>query len=138
MKRAIRARATADLKARGHARLLAAALADAATAATMMNRLNQIYNVDVSTQTLLVHTLTDQVGGRVLVAALGESQPGEEAVLFNQVPDGNDGQQLPPETVFGELTAADVGAPVPVQEKSAVSRRLVNEDTVAAATPGIS
>lgn len=106
MKRAISLRAVADRKARAHARLLAAALTDAATAADMMNRLNQTYNVDVSTQTLLVHTLTEKVGGQLLPDALGESQPGEEGVLFNQVPDANGGQFLPADAVFGEFVGA--------------------------------
>lgn len=68
MKRAISLRAKADRKARSYASQLVRALLDAQTAAAMMNALNQLYNVDVSTQTLLVHDLlalvTPQCVGR--------------------------------------------------------------------------
>ena len=37
------------------------------------------------------------------------STPGEEVVLFNQVPDGNSGQELPANPLFGELV---VGTPI--------------------------
>ncbi|GAB3841663.1 hypothetical protein [Hymenobacter jeollabukensis] len=57
MKRAISQRASADKKARRYAQLLADALTLAGSAAAQMNALNQLYNVDVSTQTLLVHDL---------------------------------------------------------------------------------
>ena len=109
MKRAIRLRADADRKARAYARLLAAALTDAATAASMMNLLNQTYNVDVSTQTLLVKSLTDKVGPQLLTDIMANSQPGEELVIFNQVPDGNGGQLLPNDAVFGEAVAIVLG-----------------------------
>lgn len=102
MKRGIKQRATADRKVRAYAWLLATAFADAA--AGVMNRLNALYNVDVSTQTLLVHSLTERVGAAVLTTALGESQPGEETVLFHQVPDGSGGQALA--TPKAELLAA--------------------------------
>lgn len=110
MKRAIGLRATADRRARAAARLLAAALADATRAAAVMNGMNYLYDVDVSTQTLFVHTLLGEVDAQVLQAALAESEPGEEVVLFNQVPDGNGGQPLPASSVFGELKAAREGA----------------------------
>ena len=128
MKRGIKQRAAADRKARAYARLLAAALADVATAADVMNRLNTLYNVDVSTQTLLAHSLMERVGAAVLTTTLGESQPGEEAVLFHQVPDGNGGQALATEAVFGEpvsiaalLKAPPVPNPTPVDEAVAVA-----------------
>lgn len=44
-----------------------------------------------------------------LTDALGQSAPGEEAVLFNQVPDGNGGQPLPNNPLFGEVVA---GTPI--------------------------
>lgn len=106
MKRGIQLRAAADRKARAYARLLATALAEAATAKAVMDQLNKLYDVDVSTQTLLVHSLTEKVGADMLTELLGESQPGEEAVLFNQIPDGNGGQALPTDAVFGEKVAA--------------------------------
>ena len=127
MKRGIKQRATADRKVRAYARLLATSLTDAATAAGVMNRLNALYNVDVSTQTLLVHSLTEAVGAAVLTTALGESQPGEEAVLFNQVPNGNSTQALAAEAIFGESVtmvafakASPMPTPILVNEAVAV------------------
>ena len=40
---------------------------------------------------------------------LAQSTPGEEVVLFNQVADGNGGQELPANPLFGELGA---GTPI--------------------------
>ena len=74
-----------------------------------MNALNQLYNVDVSTYTLLTQVLHANSGQEVLVDHLAQSMPGEELVIFNQVPDGNGGQELPPNSLFGELVA---GTPI--------------------------
>ena len=109
MKRAIRLRAKADQKARRYAQLLADAIGAAEDAATQMNELNQLYNVDVSTYTLLTQALHANSGQEVLVDHLAQSTPGEEMVLFNQVPDGNGGQELPANPLFGELV---VGTPI--------------------------
>ena len=106
MKRAIRLRAKADQKARRHTQLLADAIGAAEDAATQMNALNQLYNVDVSTYTLLTQALHANSGQEVLVDHLAQSTPGEELVLFNQVPDGNGGQPLPDSALFGELVTA--------------------------------
>ena len=38
-----------------------------------------------------------------------QSTPGEELVIFNQVPDGNGGQELPANPLFGELV---MGTPI--------------------------
>ena len=103
MKRAISLRAKADRKARRYAQLLADAIGAAEDAATQMNELNQLYNVDVSTYTLLTQALHANSGQEVLVDHLAQSTPGEERVLFNQVPDGNGGQELPANPLFGEL-----------------------------------
>ena len=70
-----------------------------------MNELNQIYNIDVSTYTLLTQALHANSGQEVLVKHLAQSTSGEEAVIFNQVPDGNSGQELPANPLFGELAA---------------------------------
>ena len=110
MKRAISLRAKADRKARRYTQLLADAIGAAEDAATQMNELNQIYNVDVSTYTLLTQALHANSGQEVLVDHLAQSTPGEEVVLFNQVPDGNGGQPLPANPLFGELVT---GTPVP-------------------------
>ena len=109
MKRAIRLRAKADQKARRYTQLLADAIGAAEDAATQMNELNQLHNVDVSTYTLLTQALHANSGQEVLVDHLAQSTPGEEVVLFNQVPDGNGGQELPPNSLFGELVA---GTPI--------------------------
>ena len=114
MKRAIRLRVKADQKARRYTQLLADTIGAAEDAATQMNALNQLYNVDVSTYTLLTQALHANSGQEVLVDHLAQSTPGEELVLFNQVPDGNGGQELPANPLFGELVT---GTPVvpPVQ-----------------------
>ena len=109
MKRAIRLRAKADAKARRYTQLLADAIGAAEDAATQMNALTQLYNVDVSTYTLLTQVLHANSGQEVLVDHLAQSTPGEEAVLFNQVPDGNGGQELPANPLFEELV---VGTPI--------------------------
>jgi len=102
MKRAISLRAKADRKARRYTQLLADAIGAAENAATQMNALNQLYNVDVSTYTLLTQALQANGGQQVLVDRLAQSAPEEEVVLFNQVPDGNGGVALPPNPLFGE------------------------------------
>ena len=114
MKRAIKLRAKADQKARRYTQLLADAIGAAEDAAMQMNALNQLYNVDVSTYTLLTQALHANSGQEVLVDHLAQSTPGEEVVLFNQVADDNGGQELPANPLFGELVA---GTPIipPVQ-----------------------
>ncbi|WP_426061214.1 hypothetical protein [Hymenobacter sp. B1770] len=109
MKRAIKLRARADQKARRYTQLLADAISVAEDAAAQMNALNQLYNVDVSTYTLLTQELQANNGRQALVAHLAGSTPGEETVIFNQVPDGNGGQPLPDNPLFGELVA---GTPI--------------------------
>ena len=111
MKRAIKLRARADAKARRYTQLLADAIGVAEDAAAQMNALNQLYNVDVSTYTLLTQALHANDGRAVLADHLAASTPGEEVVLFNQVPDGNSGQLLPENPLFGEVVT---GTPVVV------------------------
>ena len=119
MKRAIKLRAKADQKARRYTQLLADAIGAAEDAAMQMDALNQIYGVDVSTYTLLTQELHANSGQEVLVDYLAQSTPGEELVIFNQVPDGNGGQELPANPLFGELV---VGTPIipPAQGTKAV------------------
>lgn len=112
MKRAIKLRARADAKARRYTQLLSDAIGAAEDAAMQMNALNQIYNVDVSTYTILTQALHANSGQEVLEDHLAQSTPGEEVVLFNQVPDGNGGQELPANPIFGELVA---GTPIVIQ-----------------------
>ena len=125
MKRAIRLRAKADQKARRYTQLLADAIGAAEDAATQMNELNQFYNVDVSTYTLLTQALHANSGQEVLVDHLAQSTPGEELIIFNQVPDGNGGLELPANPIFGEVVTGTPiippaqGAKAVVQEKEA-------------------
>ncbi|WP_457071080.1 hypothetical protein [Hymenobacter sp. UYAg731] len=109
MKRAISLRAKADRKARRYTQLLADAIGAAEDAAMQMNALNQLYNVDVSTYTLLTQALHANSGQEVLIDHLAQSTPGEELIIFNQVPDGNGGQELPANPLFGEIVA---GTPI--------------------------
>jgi len=124
MKRAISLRAKADRKARRYTQLLADAIGAAEDAATQMNELNQLYKVDVSTYTLLTQALHANSGQEVLVDHLAQSTPGEELVIFNQVPDGNGEQPLPANPLFGELVA---GTPIipPVQAAKVVAPEKV-------------
>jgi len=80
--------------------------------------------VDVSTYTLLTQALHANSGQEVLVDHLAQSTPGEELVIFNQVPDGNGGQPLPANPLFGELVA---GTPIipPVQAAKVVAPEKV-------------
>ena len=74
MKRTIRLRAKADQKARRYTQLLADAIGAAEDAATQMNALNQLYNVDVSTYTLLTQALHANSGQEVFVCIYRDSQ----------------------------------------------------------------
>ncbi|TGD81693.1 hypothetical protein [Hymenobacter wooponensis] len=132
MKRAISLRAKADRKARSYATRLATALLDAQMAAAMMNALNQTYNVDVSTQTLLVHDLLDVVTPQRLTDTLTASTPGEELVLFNQIPDGNGGQPLPANPLFGETatTPPIINQPPAVQIDTASAPQAIEREQV--------
>ena len=103
MKRAISLRARADQKARRYAKLLSDAIGAAEDAAMQMNELNQLYSVDVSTYTLLTQALHGISGQEKLEEYLAASTPGEEVIIFNQVPDGNGGQPLSVNPLFGEL-----------------------------------
>ena len=132
MKRAIRLRARADQKARRYTQLLADAIGAAEDAATQMNALNQLYNVDVSTYTLLTQALHANSGQEVLVDHLAQSSPGEEVVLFNQVQDGNGGQELPPNPLFGELVAGTPIIPPVLAAKASAPQKVVVRDAAPA------
>ena len=98
-----------------------------------MNELNQIYGVDVSTYTLLTQALHANSGQEVLEDHLAQSTPGEEAVIFNQIPDGNGGQPLPANPLFGELVAGTPITPSAQTAKGAAPQK----DMVPEAAPGI-
>ena len=122
MKRAISLRAKADQKARRYTQLLADAIGAAEDAATQMNALNQLYNVDVSTYTLLTQALHANSGQEVLQDHLAQSTPGEETVIFNQVPDANGGQLLPANPLFGEVVTS-----TPITLPAQAAKKLVGE-----------
>lgn len=133
MKRAISQRVSADKKARRYAQLLTDALTLGSSAAAQMNALNQLYNVDVSTQTLLVHDLQQLVTPAQLTGTLAQSTPGEEVVLFNQIPDGNGGQPLPDNPVFGEAVSTPpivIVVPSPPQVVDSLTPQTVAREQV--------
>ena len=130
MKRAISLRAKADRKARRYAQLLADAVGAARDAAAQMNELNQLYNVDVSTYTLLTQALHANSGQEVLVGHLAQSTPGEEVVLYNQVPDGNGGQPLPNNPLFGELVTGTPIVPPVLAAKALTPKAVPAQDVV--------
>ena len=133
MLRAISLRARSDTKARRYAKLLSEAIGAAEYAAMQLNELNQIYNVDVSTYTLLTQALHANSGQEVLEDHLAQSAPGEEVVLFNQVPDGNGGQPLPNNPIFGEVVT---GTPIIPPAQSAKGS-VLQKDVVLEGAPGI-
>ena len=128
MKRAIKLRAKADQKARRYTQLLSDAIGAAEDAAMQMSALNLLYNVDVSTYTLLTQALHANSGQEVLEDHLAQSTPGEEVVLFNQVPDGNGGQELPANPLFGELVAGTPIIPPAEESKVSTAQKAVVQD----------
>ena len=131
MKRAISLRAKADAKARRYTKLLSDSIGAAEDAAMQMNELNQIYNVDVSTYTLLTQALHANSGQELLEDHLAQSTPGEEAVIFNQIPDGNGGQPLPSNPLFGEMVAGTQITP-PAQTMRVVAKEVAPKPVVLA------
>ncbi|GAB2784601.1 hypothetical protein HNQ93_002463 [Hymenobacter luteus] len=108
-KDALKLRARFDARVRKYATALVAALAGAEDARIRINRLNTLYGVDISTETLLVHEVRVANLGGQLSGLMAESTPGAEPQLFNPTPNGNGGAILAPEAVFGEKPAD--GAP---------------------------
>ena len=72
-----------------------------------------------STYTLLTQALHANSGQEVLVDHLAQSTPGEEEVLFNQVPDGNGEQERPLNPLSGELMGTTIIPPAPTAEAPA-------------------
>lgn len=102
-KNALRLRARFDGRIRKYAQQLVAAVAGAVDARNRLNRINQLYGVDLSTETLLAHSVRVADFSGQLAVLLEESSPGEEVQLFNPTPDGNGGKMLALEAVFGEI-----------------------------------
>ena len=134
MKRAISLRAKADRKARRYTQLLADSIGAAEDAAMQMDALNQIYGVDVSTYTLLTQALHADSGQEKLLDHLAQSTPGEEAIIYNQIPDGNGGQPLPVNSLFGELVA---GTPIVSSVQIAKGLAVSNDIALEVAPSGI-
>ena len=93
MKRDIKLRATADRKARRYAEQLQDAVAAGNAAARVCDELNRVYNQDISTETILVHTALEDARG---------SGPVEEALLLVTVPDANGGAVLPANVLLNQ------------------------------------
>ncbi|ALW84952.1 hypothetical protein AUC43_07515 [Hymenobacter sedentarius] len=110
LKTALKLRARYDGRVRKYATALGAALAGAADAKARVDRINLLYGVDVSTETLLVHDLRAAGLPGLLSTSMAASTPGEEVQFFNAIVDGNGGVALATETLFGEVV--DPAAPV--------------------------
>ncbi|AMJ67409.1 hypothetical protein [Hymenobacter sp. PAMC 26628] len=105
-KTALKLRARRDAKARKYATALVSALAGAADAKARPDRINLLYGVDISTETLLVHDLRTAGLAGTLTGTMAASTPGEEVQFLNPTADGNGGALLALEALFGELAAA--------------------------------
>ncbi|MCC3155574.1 hypothetical protein [Hymenobacter sp. BT770] len=110
LKTALKLRARYDGRVRKYATALGAALAGAADAKARVDRINLLYGVDVSTETLLVHDLRTAGLPGLLSTSMAASTPGEEVQLFNAIADGNGGAVLAADALFGEVV--DPAAPV--------------------------
>ncbi|HEX8426818.1 hypothetical protein [Hymenobacter sp.] len=108
---ALRLRARADAKVRKYAVALVAALVGAADAKARLDRINLLYGVDISLETLLVHDVRTAGLGEQLTSLLAATGPGEEVQLFNSAVNRNEGALLANEAVFGEPVAAGSVAP---------------------------
>ena len=95
MKRAIKLRAEADRKVRRYTEQLQAAMAAGDAAARVCDELNRVYNQDISTETILVHTALENTLQETVQNMLMDSGPGEEVLLLVTVPDTNGGAVLP-------------------------------------------
>ncbi|MBW3127271.1 hypothetical protein [Hymenobacter profundi] len=109
---ALRLRSRADGKVRKYAAALVAALVSAADAKACLDRVNLLYGVDISPETLLVHDVRTAGLGTQLSNLLAASSPGEEVQLFNPTANGNSGLVLDNELVFGETVLALPSVPV--------------------------
>ena len=88
-------RADADRKARRHLEQLRAAMAAGDAAARVCDELNRVYNQDISTETILMHTALENAFQETVQNMLVDSGPGEEMLLLVGVPDANGGAVLP-------------------------------------------
>ena len=95
MKRVIKLRADADRKVRRYTEQLQAAMAAGDAAAQVCDELNRVYNQDISTETILVHTALENAFQETVQNMLMDSQPGEETLLLVTVADANGGAVLP-------------------------------------------
>lgn len=95
MRRAIRLRADADRQVRRRVEQLRAAMAAGDAAGLVCDELNRVYNQDISTETILVHTALENAFQETVQNMLADSQPGEETLLLVTVADANGGAVLP-------------------------------------------
>ena len=87
--------AVADRKVRRYTELLLAAMAAGDAAARVLDELNRVYDQDISTETILVHTALENAFQETVPNMLVDSQPGEEMLLLVTVPNTNGGALLP-------------------------------------------
>ena len=119
-KTALKLRAKFDGRVRKYAAALGTALTGAADAKARVDRLNELYGVDISPETLLVHDVRTLNVGGTLAGLLAASTPGEEVQLFNPTVNGNEGGALDTEALFGEVevvVTGDGGAKAPKAPK---------------------
>ncbi|MCC3154572.1 hypothetical protein Q3A66_16275 [Hymenobacter sp. BT770] len=133
LKTALKLRARYDGRVRKYATALGAALAGAADAKARVDRINLLYGVDVSTETLLVHDLRTAGLPGLLGTSLAASTPGEEVQFFNAIVDGNGGAVLTSDVLFGEVV--DPAAPVADAPPVVVAPPVVIQQSPAPAEP---
>ncbi|GGG35778.1 hypothetical protein [Hymenobacter glacieicola] len=120
-KKALKLRASYDTKVRKYALALLAALDGAEQARVRINRINALYGVDISPETLMVHAMRQATIAPSLRGPLDDYSPGEEIQLFAPALNGNGGLALEVEAVFGELAgglATPVNVPLAVADLS--------------------
>lgn len=103
---ALRLRAKFDARIRKYMQQLVAAAEGALDARNRILRVNALYGVDLSTETLLAHDVRVANYAVTLGMLVAGSTPGEEVQLFNATADGNGGAVLANEALFGEPGSA--------------------------------
>ena len=105
-KDALRLRAKSDGRIRKNALALLTALDGSLNAKNRIDRINLLYGVDISPETMLARAVRVLDVGVQLGVLTTETTPGDEIQLFNPTPDSsvNGGVLLALEEVFGEVS----------------------------------
>ncbi|ALW84322.1 hypothetical protein AUC43_03965 [Hymenobacter sedentarius] len=101
---------------------------------TRVERINLLYGVNVSMETLLVHDLRTAGLPGLLNTSLAASTPGEEVQLFNVIADGNGGAVPAADALFGEVVDVPpvvVTPPVVIERATAPGPAPVMDGAVA-------